>query len=74
MAVAPAVGVLVRLDRSRSGDAVLHDLAAAGMQVERVLRRVGVVSGTVPASRLAGLGGVAGVTAVEHDTEVRTAS
>ena len=72
--VPPPVGVLVRVDPSRPRDAVASDLAAAGMQVERVLGRLGVVSGTVPAAQLASLGGVPGVTAVERDTEVRTAS
>lgn len=68
----PAVGVLVRVDRSLLGPAV-EELTAAGMQVERVLARLGVVSGTVPLGQLAGLGGVAGVTAVERDVEVRSA-
>ena len=66
-------GVLVRVDGSRPSDALARDLTAAGMQVERVLRRVGVVSGTVPDGGLRALGGVAGVTAVERDAEVRTA-
>lgn len=70
---APRLGVLVRVDKSRSSDAVTRDLAAAGMQVERVLRRVGVVSGTVPDGQLGALGGVAGVTAVEREADVRSA-
>ncbi len=72
--VSPSVGVLVHVDRSRCGEAVVDDLAAAGMRVERVLGRLGVVSGTVPPARLAGLGDVPGVTAVERDREVRPAS
>lgn len=71
--IAPRLGVLVRVDGSRSSDAVTRDLTAAGMHVERVLRRVGVVSGTVPDGGLGALGGVAGVTAVERDAEVRSA-
>ena len=67
----PSIGVLVRVDRAPDG--VVSDLAAAGMQVERVMRRLGVVSGTVASERLAGLGAVEGVTAVERDREVRTA-
>ena len=69
---APSVGVLVRLDRSRPGAAVARDLTAAGMHVERVLGRLGVVSGSAPAGALEGLGGVPGVSAVERDREVRT--
>lgn len=70
---APSVGVLVRVDRSLPSEALVQRLTAAGMQVERVLRRVGVVSGTVPSAQLEGLGGVAGVTAVEREREVRSA-
>ncbi|MDP9436932.1 MAG: hypothetical protein M3P93_17815 [Actinomycetota bacterium] len=66
-----SIGVLVRVDRTR--DRVVQDLTAAGMQVERVMRRLGVVSGTVPREQLAGLGRIEGVTAVERDREVRTA-
>lgn len=67
----PSIGVLVRV-RS-PGESVVHDLAAAGMHVERVMRRLGVVSGTVSSERLDELGSVAGVTAVERDSQVRTA-
>ena len=66
-----SIGVLVRVDRTR--DRVVQDLTAAGMQVERVVRRLGVVSGTVPTERFAGLGHIEGVTAVERDREVHTA-
>lgn len=70
---APTARVLVRVDRSLSSEAVVQGLTAAGMQVERVLRRLGVVSGTVASAQLEGLGGVAGVTAVEREQEVRSA-
>ncbi len=46
---------------------------ASAVGAARVLKRLGVVSGHVPPGQLAGLGSVAGVTAVERDTEVRSA-
>lgn len=67
---APAVGVNVRLGPLRPGDDVVSDLRAAGLQVERVLVSIGVVSGTAPADGLERLAGVAGVTSVERDRGV----
>lgn len=69
-AAAPDVGVNVRLGRARPGNEVVADLRAAGLQVERVLRSIGVVSGTAPADGLERLAGVDGVTSVERDRGV----
>lgn len=64
------VSVNVRLGPGRSHDDVVADLRTAGLSVDRVLRRVGVVCGTVAVDELPGLADVAGVTAVEPDRGV----
>ena len=72
-AAAPSVGVNVRMDDVRTRADVVDDLRAAGLHVERVLQRLGVVCGTAPADGLERLARVAGVTAVERDHGVSTA-
>lgn len=67
------VEVLVRYSRRRAGDAVASDLTAAGMQVARVMGRLGVVSGTAAPEALEALAGVDGVRVVERDAGVRLA-
>jgi hypothetical protein len=59
------VGQLDRLDE------VVAGLRAAGLQVERVLEPVGVVTGSVDPGRRTALAAVPGVAAVEDDRTVR---
>jgi hypothetical protein len=68
------VGVNVRMSRSRPSTAVVDDLQAAGLHVERVLQTLNVVSGTVPADRFDRLSAVDGVTSVERDHVVHMAA
>ncbi|HVM26353.1 MAG TPA: hypothetical protein VM433_01615, partial [Mycobacteriales bacterium] len=63
---ADRVDVLIRMDRARSREQVVQELTAAGLQVERVMSRVGVVSGSVAPEALDGLGQVPGVSSVER--------
>lgn len=69
-AASPGVGVNVRLSALRPRGDVVADLRAAGLQVERVLQSIGVVSGTVRADGLERLAGIDGVTSVERDRPV----
>lgn len=72
MSVSPArVPVLVRMDRARPRHDVVEDLTAAGLHVDRVLARVGVVSGSVAPEALGALGEVRGVSAVERERTVQ---
>jgi BioD-like phosphotransacetylase family protein len=64
---APAVGVNVLLERGYKQGDVVDELAAHGLVVRRVLRRLNVVSGNVAPDRLKELSEVAGVRAVEVD-------
>lgn len=67
---AAGVGVNVRMGQLRPREDVVADLRAAGLQVERVLASIDVVSGTVAADGFDRLAGVDGVTAVERDQSV----
>ncbi|ANY08485.1 hypothetical protein [Pseudonocardia sp. HH130630-07] len=63
--------VLVSVTDGHAIDDVAAACAAAGLQVEKVLRGVGVVVGTCDDAQRAGLAGIAGVGSVEPDREIR---
>lgn len=63
-----AVTVTVADSHAAAVDDVAARLAQAGMQVERVLAVLGVVTGSVDDGRLAALERVPGVAAVEEQT------
>ncbi|SFN34201.1 hypothetical protein SAMN05216207_101313 [Pseudonocardia ammonioxydans] len=63
--------LLVSVADGHGIDDVATALDAAGLQVEKVLRGVGVIVGSCDESRRAALAEVAGVGAVEPDREVR---
>jgi hypothetical protein len=65
------VPVLVRMDRARQRGDVVQDLAAAGLEIGRVMARLGVVSGRVAPDAVAALEAVPGVSAVEREQTVR---
>lgn len=65
--------LLVSITDEGGIDDVVTALEAAGLQVEKVLRGVGVVVGTCDDARRPALSGVAGVAAVEPDREIRLA-
>ena len=72
VAVPPTrVPVLVRMDRGLPGRDVVQELTAAGLHVDRVMARLGVVSGSVAPEALAALGAVPGVSAVELERTVQ---
>lgn len=73
-AAGEAVGVNVHFTRARPSGAVVDDLAAAGLQVERVLQALNVVSGTVAPDRFDRLASVDGVSSVERDHVVHMAA
>lgn len=60
------VSVTVGDDGRDHLDAVVASLRACGMDVERVLGTVGVVTGSVPADAVGALRGVAGVASVDE--------
>ncbi|MBC3191135.1 hypothetical protein H7X46_08675 [Pseudonocardia sp. C8] len=64
---------LVSVAEGHGIDDVVAGLEGAGLQVEKVLRGVGVVVGTCDEDRRSALAGVAGVGAVEPDREIRLA-
>lgn len=70
---APAVGVNVLLERGYEQGDVVDELAAHGLIVQRVLRRLNVVSGNVAPDRLKELSEVTGVRAVEVDRTISAA-
>lgn len=70
-AASASVEVLVRLERGTSVDSMLPAFEAAGLQVGRVMRRLGVVSGQLPPGRVGALRALDGVRAVEQDRPVR---
>ncbi|WP_172650134.1 hypothetical protein [Rhodococcus opacus] len=59
------ISVTVDADHVEDIDVVGVALAEEGMRVDAVHRTIGVISGSVPASRLAALGAVPGVLAIE---------
>jgi len=61
------VTILVEPDRF---DAVLHELARAQVRVDAELRAIGTISARVPPDRLAAIGDIDGVLAVEPEREV----
>ncbi|ALL77695.1 hypothetical protein Ae168Ps1_5333c [Pseudonocardia sp. Ae168_Ps1] len=63
--------VLVSVADGHAIDDVAAACSAAGLQVEKVLRGVGVVVGTCDDEHRDGLSAVTGVGAVEPDREVR---
>jgi hypothetical protein len=48
-------------------DGVADQLRAAGMKVEQVLRTIGIITGSVPSERRAGLDSVPGVASIESE-------
>lgn len=64
------VSVLVRMERGPQRGDVVDALAAAGLHVDRVMSRLGVVSGSVAPDAIAALGAVPGVSAVELERTV----
>ena len=67
------VDVLVRLERGTSVESMPPAFEATGLRVGRVMLRLGVVTGAVPAGQAEALRELVGVRHVEQDREVRTA-
>ena len=65
------VVVVVSEDHRHAIDHVAHDLARRGLHVERTLRAIGMVTGSVAADKLRGLRLVEGVQTVEPAREIR---
>lgn len=65
------VTVSVSDDHVASIDAVVERLRGAGMQVEQVLRPIGVITGSAPAPGWEALGELDGVLAVESQQTFR---
>ncbi|KAF0963777.1 hypothetical protein MLGJGCBP_03044 [Rhodococcus sp. T7] len=64
------ISVTVDADHVEDIDVVGVALAEEGMRVDAVHRTIGIISGSVPASRLAALGAVPGVLAIELEQHV----
>ena len=64
------ISVTVDADHVEDIDVVGVALAEEGMRVDAVHRTIGIISGSVPASRLAALGTVPGVLAIELEQHV----
>ena len=60
------VSVTVGPDHLEALDDIVRDLQARGMQVDQVLRSLGIVTGSAPADAVAGLRGVDGVASVDE--------
>lgn len=67
------ITVTVDDDHLASIDAIVDQLRAAGMQVDQVLRPVGVITGSVAGSKRASVDAVPGVAAVEDETSYQIA-
>jgi hypothetical protein len=63
--------ITVTVSADADAEAVAEQLRAAGMIVEQVLRAVGVITGSVPAERIAALAELPGVLAVEPEQTFR---
>ena len=62
---------IVQIDRAHSAETVAGQLRDRGLNVERVLPRVGVVGGNGPRTLAASLRGVAGVSLVREEGGVQ---
>ena len=65
------VNIAVDEAHPRSFDGTVKDLESAGLRVRRVLRRLGIVTGTTERRRMAQLRRVDGVLSVDRDRPVR---
>lgn len=72
--VSKNVAVIVYLKDGVVDDEVVSALETAGLAVKRVLRRLGMVTGTVPPRGVASLRNVHGVEHVEIDQPVHAAA
>jgi len=64
------ISVTVDADHVEDIDVVGVALAEEGMRIDAVHRTIGIISGSVPASRLAALEAVPGVLAIELEQHV----
>jgi len=62
--------LVVTVSKDRHVNDVVHDLKAAGLEVEGVLDAIGVVTGSASAKSIAGLRKVRGVADVSSDHKV----
>jgi hypothetical protein len=64
--MAEKVDLLVSLSDEHEADAVTSDLRDAGLEIERAMPEIGTITGKAAPEKIAGIGAVKGVAAVEQ--------